>query len=127
MRLSEAETRKKLIDPILERVGWRVGGHYVKEEVNPVKSKFITKEYIGREAGIEKRVDRFIDYLLLDEDRSPIAIIESKKTSIDVEKGEIQARTTERILKNKLKSKSLSSILSTKFYVSIFTKLINHV
>ena len=93
MKLSEAETRKKLIDPILERVGWRVGGHYVKEEVNPVKSKFITKEYIGREAGIEKGVDRFIDYLLLDEDRSPIAIIESKKTSIDVEKGEIQART----------------------------------
>src|SRR3989344_7505714 len=46
MKLSEAETRKKLIDPILERVGWRVGGHYLKEEVNPVKSKFITKEYI---------------------------------------------------------------------------------
>lgn len=44
MKLSEAETRKKLIDPVLERVGWRVGGHYVKEEVNPVKSKFITKE-----------------------------------------------------------------------------------
>ena len=93
MRLTEEQTRKKLIDPILERVGWKIGGHYVKEEINPVKSKFKTKEYIGREAGIEKGVDRFIDYLLLDEDRSPIAIIESKKTSIDVEKGDIQART----------------------------------
>src|SRR3989344_7525692 len=105
MRLSEAETRKKLIDPILERVGWRVGGHYVKEEVNPVKSKFITKEYIGREAGIEKGVDRFIDYLLLDEDRSPIAIIESKKTSIDVEKGEIQARTYREDIEKQIKIK----------------------
>ncbi len=93
MNLTEVETRKKLIDPVLERVGWKVGGHYVKEEVNPVKSKFQAKEYIGREAGIERNVDRFMDYLLLDEDRSPIAIIESKKTSIDVEKGEIQART----------------------------------
>ncbi|MEK6893064.1 MAG: DEAD/DEAH box helicase family protein [Nanoarchaeota archaeon] len=93
MKPSEEQTRKKWIDPVLERVGWKIGGHYVKEEVNPVKSKFKTKEYIGREAGIEKGVDRFIDYLLLDEDRSPIAIIESKKTSIDVEKGDIQART----------------------------------
>jgi type I restriction enzyme R subunit len=93
MRLSEEETRKKLIDPILERVKWKVGGHYVKEEINPVKSKFKTKEYIGREAGIERGVDRFIDYLLLDEDRSPLAIIEAKRTSISVEKGEIQART----------------------------------
>ena len=76
MKPSEEQTRKKWIDPVLERVGWKIGGHYVKEEVNPVKSKFKTKEYIGREAGIEKGVDRFIDYLLLDEDRSPIAIIE---------------------------------------------------
>src|SRR3989338_11710654 len=105
MGLSEEETRKKLIDPILERVKWRVGGHYVKEEINPVKSKFITKEYIGREAGIEKGVDRFIDYLLLDEDRSSIAIIESKKTSIDVEKGEIQARTYREDIKKQTKIK----------------------
>ena len=93
MGLSEEETRKKLIDPILERVKWKVGGHYVKEEINPVKSNFKTKEYIGREAGIERGVDRFIDYLLLDEDRSPIAIIEAKRTSISIEKGDIQART----------------------------------
>jgi len=92
-KISEAQTRKDLISPILKRVGWGVGGHYVKEEVNPVKSNFVTKEYVGREAGIERNVDRFIDYLLLDEDRSPIAIVEAKKTSVDVEKGEIQART----------------------------------
>ena len=73
--MSEAEARQKLINPVLERVGWKLNGSYVKEEVNPVKSKFELKEYVGREAGIEHSVDRFIDYLLLDEDRSPIAVI----------------------------------------------------
>ena len=38
--LSETETRKTLIDPILERVGWKIDGPYVKEEVNSVKSNF---------------------------------------------------------------------------------------
>src|SRR3989338_6389922 len=60
VNLSEKETRKKVLDPILERVGWKVKGSYVKEEINPVKSNFQTKEYIGIEAGIEKGVDRFI-------------------------------------------------------------------
>lgn len=95
--LSEAETRKKIVDPILERVGWKVGGSYVKEEVNPVKSNFKTKEYLGRELGIEKGVDRFIDYLLLDEDKSPVAIVECKKTSIDVEKEKFKLELIEKI------------------------------
>lgn len=90
--LTELQTRKDSINPALERVGWKIGGRYVKEEINSVKSNFTTKEYIGHVAGIEKNVDRFIDYLLLDEDCSPIAIVEAKKTSVDVEKGEIQAR-----------------------------------
>jgi len=105
INLSEKETRKKVIDPILERVGWKVKGSYVKEEINPVKSKFKTKEYIGREAGIEKGVDHFIDYLLLDEDRSPLAIVEAKKTSIDIEKGEIQARTYRDDIEKQIKIK----------------------
>ena len=42
---SEAQTRKDIIDPILKRSFWDVKGSYVKEEVNPVKSKFQLKEY----------------------------------------------------------------------------------
>src|SRR3989338_11456430 len=103
--LSEKETREKLINPILERVGWKVKGSYVKEEINSVKSKFQFKEYIGREIGIERGVDHFIDYLLLDEDRNPIAIIESKKTSVSVEKGEIQARTYREDIEKQIKIK----------------------
>ena len=43
--LSEEQTRKTLIDPILKRAFWDVKGSYVKEEINPVKSKFELKEY----------------------------------------------------------------------------------
>lgn len=92
VKLSEKETREQLINPILERVGWKVKGSYVKEEVNSIKSDFKTKEFKHPEDGIEKCVDHFIDYLLLAEDKNPLAIIESKKTSVNVEKGEIQAR-----------------------------------
>ena len=105
MAYNEAETREKLINPILERVGWKIKGSYVKEEVNSVKSKFEFKEYICREAGIERGTDRFMDYLLLDEDRSPIAIIEAKKTSISIEKGEIQARTYREDIEKQIKIK----------------------
>ena len=92
-KLSEDQTRKQLIDPVLERVGWRVKGNYIKEENNPVKSNYKTKEYVGRGGEIERGKDMFIDYLLLDEDRTPLAIVEAKKTSVSVEKGTTQALT----------------------------------
>ncbi|MBT6820114.1 DEAD/DEAH box helicase family protein, partial [archaeon] len=90
--ITEAKTRKDLIDPILfDRVGWKK--EYVIEEPNAVKSNFKTKEfkYIGDDT--EEGENRYIDYLLLDEQRNPVAIIEAKKTSVDIEKGEIQGRT----------------------------------
>jgi len=89
--MDEAETRKEKIGPVLKRVGWLK--EYIKEEVNSVKSNFKTKEYSFDKENIEKGVDRFIDYLLLDEQYFPLAIIEVKRTSISVEKGEIQAKS----------------------------------
>ena len=91
LNLSEKETRKKIIDPILERTGWKK--EYIKEEINSVKSNFGTKKFVFFKKDNIEVGDRFIDYLLLDEDNSPLAIIEAKKTSISVEKGEIQSRT----------------------------------
>lgn len=41
MHLTEVETRKNKIDPLLGRVGWRK--EYIKEEINPVKSDFKKK------------------------------------------------------------------------------------
>lgn len=92
MKLSESNTRKKLIDPILfDRVGWKK--EYVIEEPNAIKSNFKMKEFKFIGDKDEKGENRFIDYLLLDEQRNPLAIIEAKKTSVDIEKGEIQGRT----------------------------------
>jgi len=95
--LSEKETREKIIDPILERVGWIK--KYIKEEVNSLKSDFKTKEYVLFNGEIERDKDRFIDYLLLDDDNSPIALIEAKRSSVDFKKGEIQAKTYQEDIK----------------------------
>jgi len=89
--LSEKDTRELKIDKALEKVGWKK--EYIKEEVNSVKSDFNTKEYKFFDGNIERGVDKFIDFLLLDENKKPLAIIEAKKTSLSVEKGEIQSKT----------------------------------
>jgi type I restriction enzyme, R subunit len=89
--LSEKETRNQIIDLILERVGW--SKEYIVEEPNAVKSNFKTGEFKFIKDETEEGENRFIDYLLLDERRKPVAIIEAKRTSADIEKGEIQGRT----------------------------------
>jgi len=90
--IKENETRKKLINPVLDKMGWI--SKYVKQEVNSVKSDFNQKQFVLFNVGIvEKGVDRYIDYVLLDEDFTVLAIIESKRYSLDEEKGRIQART----------------------------------
>jgi type I restriction enzyme R subunit len=89
--ISEFETRKKYIDPSLDRVGWLK--KYIKEEVNPVKSDFKNKELVYFDGNIERNIDRFIDYVLLDEDNTPLAIIEAKRYSKSPDIGRIQART----------------------------------
>ncbi len=66
---------------------------YLKAEVNSVKSDFVNKRLIFYDGHPQKGVDRFIDYLLLDEDYSVLGLIEAKKFSKDEEKGRIQARS----------------------------------
>ncbi|MDR0911828.1 MAG: DEAD/DEAH box helicase family protein [Methanobrevibacter sp.] len=87
--ICEDETRKKLIDPELLRVGWDF--KYIKEEINPVKSDFEKKDYIVFDGHVEKGVDLFIDYLLLDSHENPLAIIEAKRYSKDPVIGRNQA------------------------------------
>jgi len=89
--MDEKRTRKKHIDPELLKRKWIP--KYVKEEVNSVKSDFVNKKLVFYDGHPEKGVDRFIDYLLLDEDYSALAIVEAKSFSRDEEKGRIQART----------------------------------
>ena len=89
--LSEYKTRKKYIDKQLQNAGWNQ--KYIKEEVNPIKSDFVNKKIVLHGDKIEKNVDLFIDYLLIDENQNPLAIIEAKRYSKDPENGRIQART----------------------------------
>jgi type I restriction enzyme R subunit len=88
MDLSEKETRERHIDPLLKEEGWL--DKYVKKEVNSVSSKFkVGKfEYYFKDAS-----GRFMDYLLVWEDNTPLAVIEAKRFSLDAEKGVIQATT----------------------------------
>src|SRR5574337_445572 len=87
--MNEKQTREH-IDKQLRNVGWIK--RYIKEEVNSVRTNFKDKEY-GLSEGIGDDSGRFIDYLLLAEDISPIAVIEAKKFSVSEDKGRAQART----------------------------------
>jgi len=98
INLSEKETREKYIDPILEEVGWRE--EYIKREVNSVTSDFKNNKYEFKK-GFGKEEGRFIDYVLVYEDQSPIAIIEAKRFSLDPEKGTIQATTYQKDIESK--------------------------
>lgn len=89
--IDEKKTREKYIDPELKKRKWIQ--KYVKEEVNSVKSDFVNKQFVFYDGHPEKGVDRFIDYVLLDEDYSVLGIIEAKRFSKNEERGRIQART----------------------------------
>lgn len=88
-KMSEKQTREH-IDKQLRDVGWLK--KYVKDEVNSVRSNFKDKEYVFSE-GRGDSSGRFIDYLLLAEDNSPVAFIEAKKFSVSEDHGRAQART----------------------------------
>ncbi len=101
--LSEKETRRKLIDPQLEKMGWK--GKYLTE-INSVKSDFIKHSYQEvSDSEIEKGVDKYIDYCLLDNNNSVLAIIEAKKFSKDPEVGRVQARTYSKDMESQTKTK----------------------
>ncbi len=83
---SEAETRKVFIDAALREAGWTI-----------TQTKGVIK---AGTAGIEIPVkgmpstsgDGFVDYVLFDDDNKPLAVIEAKRTSKDVDTGSVQAR-----------------------------------
>ena len=99
MTLTEQETRNQIIDKSLHEEGWKE--EYIKREINSVHSDFNIKKYDPKK-GEGKEEGRFIDYLLLAQDRSILAIIEAKRFSLDAEKGSIQATTYQRDIENQI-------------------------
>ena len=79
--LNETETRKKLIDVLLEQAGWNISGKNVKEE-------YIVENYKGIPGKIGKA-----DYVLFDKQGNPVAVVEAKKTMVDLYVGQQQAKS----------------------------------
>lgn len=101
--LNEKETRKQIIDPQLEKMGWK--GKYLTE-INSVKSDFVNHIYHNvSDAEIEKGVDKYIDYCLLDNDNLVLAIIEAKKYTKNPQEGRVQARSYVKDIESQTKTK----------------------
>jgi type I restriction enzyme R subunit len=79
---TEAQTRQHLIDIDLKSVGWYLTNEG-KDTEYPVTGMPVTAD--------NPKGNGFIDYVLWDDNGKPLAIIEAKRTSKDVEVGKHQA------------------------------------
>lgn len=87
--LSEYKTRKLYIDSMLMDAGWTEG----KDWINEVKIPGMpNKSEVG-----------FADYVLYDDMHRPLAVIEAKRTCVDVSKGRQQAKLYADLLEQKYK------------------------
>lgn len=87
--LSEYKTRKLYIDSMLMDAGWTEG----KDWMNEVEL-----------SGMPNRAEvGFADYVLYDDMHRPLAVIEAKRTCVDVSKGRQQARLYADLLEQKYK------------------------
>ena len=82
--ISEYETRKFYIDAMLEDAGWTEGKDWINEVELPGMPN---KSEVG-----------YADYVLYDDAHKPLAIIEAKRTCVDVSKGRQQAELYANIL-----------------------------
>ncbi|MCD8086123.1 MAG: DEAD/DEAH box helicase family protein [Clostridiales bacterium] len=77
LELSEYDTRKLYIDAMLRTAGWTEGKDWVNEVQLPGMPN---KSEVG-----------YADYVLYDDAHRPLAVIEAKRTCVDVSKGRQQA------------------------------------
>lgn len=76
--VSEYATRKLYIDVLLRDIGWKEGANWLNEvEVSGMPNQSGTG---------------FCDYVLYDDRQVPLAVVEAKKTCVDVSKGRQQAK-----------------------------------
>ena len=87
--ISEYETRKFYIDAMLEDAGWVEGKDWINEVELPGMPN---KSEVG-----------FADYVLYDDGHKPLAVIEAKRTCVDVSKGRQQAELYADILEKQYK------------------------
>jgi len=84
LKFDEATTRTRIIDGLLASAGWNVG------------SGLESTSNVGKEIEVADQPTPsgkgFVDYVLWDDDGSPLAVVEAKKTSVDPERGRKQAK-----------------------------------
>jgi len=85
--LSEYKTRKIYIDAMLMDAGWTEGKDWLNEVELPGMPN---KSEVG-----------YADYVLYDDSHKPLAVIEAKRTCVDVSKGRQQAKLYADILEQK--------------------------
>lgn len=87
---NEQATRKHLIDQKLVEAGWDV------ENPSEVVQEFHIPK-VEQTGGVQEPIvpygkNRFADYILKSRDGHPLAVVEAKRTSVDAEAGEEQAK-----------------------------------
>ena len=87
--LSEFQTRKLYIDALLRDAGWTEGKDWINEVELPGMPN---KSEVG-----------YADYVLYDDTQKPLAVIEAKRTCVDVSKGRQQAKLYADLLELKYK------------------------
>lgn len=87
--LSEYKTRKLYIDSMLIDAGWLEGKNWINEVELPGMPN---KSEVG-----------YADYVLYDDAHRPLAVIEAKRTCVDVAKGRQQAKLYADLLEKKYK------------------------
>ena len=83
--ISEAETRKELIDLMLREAGWNV----VEVENSPMACMAGIEIYV--EGMPNNKQEGYCDYVLYGKDCKPLAVVEAKRASVEPEKGKHQA------------------------------------
>jgi type I restriction enzyme, R subunit len=86
---TEAEVRKSRIDPKLAEVGWSLRELSLLEEL--LLSDSLPSSMSGTPANPERADREFVDYALLGRDRTPLAIVEAKRSARDPLAGKRQA------------------------------------
>lgn len=100
---NEAETRKYLIDRLLEEAGWRVGSKDVSEE----------RKVKGMPSG---STDGVVDYVLWGNNGLPMGVNEAKRTYHNASKGKQQAQLYADCLEQEFQGKQRPVIYYTNGY-----------
>lgn len=123
MDLSEIRTRKEKIDVQLKSCGWNVKNRAkVWVEIDTKQSDFKARNYkVVSETIKNDEESKYADYLLLDSNGDPLAIIEAKRTSKDPIIGQKQAEQYARDIKNQT-GKDVFIFLSNGYEIWFWNK-----